>query len=169
MLRGILLTDCHTSTDILNHMLESQAQFVLLISVRVSLIIGKFPKGNGKIISCPFKDGFHSISALFDTDKGMGRGKKATMVQTQNYWSYLAGILSQWDNITALKLPFHRISPLPPTESARCCPETWSLKQICHKHVKIYISILCQWGKRQQCLSWITKQQHDQKSIHTSS
>lgn len=76
MLRGILLADCYTSTDVPNHMLESQAQFVPLISVRVSLVIGKFPKGNEKIISCPFKDSFHGISAFFDTDKGVGSGER---------------------------------------------------------------------------------------------
>lgn len=59
--------------------------------------------------------------------------RKTTMdpgwIQTQDCCSYLGEILSQLDNVIALKLPFHRISPLPPTNDLL----SWGLT------VKVYL------------------------------
>lgn len=141
----ILLAECYISTAILNCVSESQAQFVPLVSasfISVRFIwIGEFPKGNGKIISSPFKRQFpwrfcflrHKKTVVWNSFNGSRLDTNSKLLQLPGrdlIWA------RQRDSPEIALSHFTTASHWVP---ARCCPQALLLKLICQRYARLQV------------------------------
>ena len=112
---------CNISADILNHIIPGT---VCSSHFWVSFLIS-FRRWNGKKkkkkkISHPCRFPWHFCILWHRLPVGGGR-QQWFQAGFRVKDCYLAGIWSERDKVTALKLTFHRMSPLPPHTLAACC------------------------------------------------
>lgn len=106
--------------------------------------LNRFPRGNGKKISCPVKDGFLGISAFRKRKKKwlekwqFGKGNHGFRLDSNSKLlqlpgRYLISVRQRDSSEITLSQDFTTASH---GVSAQCCPEAWLLKLICQKHAR---------------------------------